>query len=217
MPVASETAVCAMPGLGDPSMPLDGIDVIAWVPGAMPISGVVLEMSPRDLKLQLDEGVATGSVVELELSSTEHGFSIAIRGVVHWRRPGESGCLAGVFLNSALPHDVVGHFWCDLRKELRYACDWKCGLHLPRQRRNHGATLLNYSRSGLMLETDADAFEQDVIGITDPDPQDPTPIVTGFVRWRTQHAPGRRLLGCELHEEQGQRLAAWLRSVGACG
>jgi len=198
-------------------MPLDGIDVVAWVPGAMPISGMVLEMSPRDLKLLLDEELATGSVVELELSSAEHAFSIAIRGVVHWRRPGESGCCVGVFLNSALPHEVVGHFWCDLRKELRYACEWKCGLHVPRQRRNHAATLLNYSRSGLMLDTDAEVCEQDVIGITDPAPHEHAPIVTGLVRWRTQHTPGRLLLGCELHEEQGQRLAAYLRSVGACG
>jgi hypothetical protein len=217
MPFASDIALLATPGLGDPSMPLDGIEVTAWVPGAMPIAGTVLEMSPRDLKLLLNEDLATGSIVELELSSSENGFSFAVRGVAHWRQTDESGSQVGVFLNSALPHDVVGHFWCDLRKELRYPCEWDCGLYLPRQRRNRRATLLNYSRSGLMLETDADVYEQDSVWITDAAHPHPASVVTGVVRWRIERMPGRCLLGCEMPDEQGQRLAAWLRSVGVCG
>ncbi len=217
MPFSSDTALLALPGAGDAIMPLDGIQVTAWIAGAMPIAGTVLEMSPRDLKLQLEEGLAAGSIVELELSSPEYGFSIAIRGVAHWKHAVESGVQVGVFLNSALPHDVVGHYWCDLRKELRYPCEWTCGLQRPRQRRSHRATLLNYSRSGLMLETDVALYERDVIGVADAAPQDTVPIVTGIVRWRTLRTSGRWLLGCEVLDEQGQRLAAYLRSVGACG
>jgi hypothetical protein len=217
MQVASDALMLLPPGLSDASMPLDGIHVTAWVPGAMPVAGSVLEMSPRDVKLVLDEDLPPGSIIELELTSSLHEFSVAIRGVAHWRHADESGAVVGVFLNSALPHDVVGHYWCDLRKELRYACEWSCGLYLPRQRRRHRATLLNYSRSGLMLETDAAVHEQDQIQLADAAPLDAPPIVTGVVRWRTPRAPGIFILGCELHDEQGQRLAAYLRSVGACG
>jgi hypothetical protein len=217
MRVASDALMLLPPGLTDASMPLDGIHVTAWVPGAMPVAGAVLEMSPRDLKLLLEEDLPAGSIVELELVSPVHEFSVAIRGVAHWRQVDESGALVGVFLNSALPHDVVGHYWCDLRKELRYACEWSCGLYLPRQRRRQRATLLNYSRSGLMLETDAVVHEQDPIQLADATSLEAVPIVTGVVRWRTPRAPGIFVLGCELHDEQGQRLAAYLRSVGACG
>ena len=217
MRVASDALMLLPPGLTDDSMPLDGIHVTAWVPGAMPVAGTVLEMSPRDLKLLLEDDLPPGSIIELELASPLHEFSVAIRGIIHWRQVSESGTVVGVFLNSALPHDVVGHYWCDLRKELRYACEWSCALQLPRQRRRHQATLLNYSRSGLMVETEAAVHEQDAISLADAALPDATPIVTGVVRWRTPRAPGTFVLGCELHDEQGQRLAAYLRSVGACG
>jgi len=217
MQVASDALMLLPPGLSDPSMPIDGIHVTAWVPGAMPVAGTVLEMSPRDLKLLLEDDLPPGSIVELELTSPLHEFSVAVRGVAHWRQPDDSGTLVGIFLNSALPHDVVGHYWSDLRKELRYPCAWSCGLYLPRQRRNHRATLLNYSRSGLMLQTDAAIHEQDLLHLTDALPVDAVPIVTGVVRWRTPRTPGNCLLGCELHDEQGQRLAAYLRSVGVSG
>lgn len=215
MTLTSDTPLLlGSPGFEDVSTPPVGLSVTAWVDGSLPRTGTVLEMSPRDLKVRVDDDLAAGSMVELELSSTEYGLGTALRGVVHWRQLDAEGPVVGIFLNSALPHLIVGHYWADLRKELRYPCDWPCAVRVPRDVRPCAATLLNYSRSGLMVEVEARAAEQPLVCLIDSAPLDLAPIVQGVVRWRSQIRSDRCLLGCELPDEQGQRLAAYLRSVG---
>jgi hypothetical protein len=215
MTLASATPLLlGSPGFEDVSTPPVGLCVTVWVNGSLPLTGTVLEMSPRDLKIQLDDDLAPGSMLELELSSLEFGFCTALRGVVHWRLLDADQPVAGVFLNSALPHSVVGHYWADLRKELRYPCEWPCGVRCVRVGRRCDAMLLNYSRSGLMVEVHGRILEDDVLSLVDSAPLELAPIVAGTVRWRSPIGDQRCLLGCELPDEQGQRLAAYLRSVG---
>lgn len=215
MTLASYTPVLlGSPGFEDVGTPPVGLCVTAWVNGSLPLTGTVLEMSPRDLKVRLDDDLAPGSMVELELSSSEFGFCTALRGVVHWRQMGSEPPVVGIFLNSALPHSVVGHYWADLRKELRYPCEWRCGVRGDRGGRPRDATLFNYSRSGLMVAVQGRLYEHEALWLIDSTPLELAPVVQGMVRWRSQISQDRCLLGCELPDEQGQRLAAYLRSVG---
>jgi hypothetical protein len=213
MPAVSSSPMIAAPGLSHLGLPLHGIDVTVWAPSSAPLTGAVLEMSPRDLKLRLSGEVTLGSVLELELRSEPYEFTCSIRGQVHWRIEGEGAIGIGVFLNRALPHEVVEHFWSDLRKELRYECDWSCQVYSPRRRRTHAACLLNYSRSGVLLATDFPAVAGDELSVLDASRPDSQAIVTGVVRWQAPHFGIQKMLGCELQQDDGARMAAYLRSV----
>lgn len=212
----SSSPTAAPPGLSRLGLPLHGIDVTVWALSVEPLAGAVLEMSPRDLKLQLNGDVPLGSVLELELRSDLYDFNCSIRGQVHWRTEQDGVIGLGVFLNRALPHEVVGHYWSDLRKELRYECDWSCRLYSPRRRRMHSACLLNYSRSGVLLASDFSAAAGDELSVVDASRPDSQPIVTGVVRWIAPHFGSQKLLGCELPQDDGVRMAAYLRSLRGC-
>lgn len=211
--------VHARPDLtGSPSgaavVPLDGIEATLWTAGAPPVRGSVLEMSPRDLKLQLYGDVKAGHIVELEVFSRQYGFHFSVRGQLHWRQSATATTIAGVFLHRALSHEVVGPFWSDLRKELRYNCDWT-SLILPRRRRRaFSAQLLNYSRSGLLMACRDPLSNGDEIAVLDPAHANGAPIVSGIVRWQSQHTPVEQLIGCELPEDHGLRISAYLRTAG---
>jgi hypothetical protein len=213
MPAVSSLSMAAAPGLSHLGLPLHGIEVTVWALSTAPLTGAVLEMSPRDLRLLVSGDVTLGSVLELELRSEPYDFTCSIRGQVHWRIEGEGAIALGVFLNRALPHEVVGPYWSDLRKELRYDCDWSCQLYSPRRRRTHSACLLNYSRSGVLLASDFPAVAGDELSLLDASRPDSQPIVTGVVRWQAPHFGIQKLLGCELTQDDGVRMAAYLRSV----
>jgi hypothetical protein len=204
----------AGPAYGDAAMPLHGIDVTLWSAGAPPVSGTILEMSPRDLKLQLRGDVKAGSIVELEVFSRLHDFNFSVRGHLHWRQPLGPNTIAGVFLHRALSHEVVSPFWSDLRKELRYACDWPCLLQQRRRRRIISGHLLNYSRSGVLIACRERLGGGEDVAVLDPSQSNPTTIVTGFVRWNSQNSPSEQLIGCELPEDHGVRVAAYLHTAG---
>lgn len=206
--------VLAGPSAGAAVVPLDGIEATLWTAGAPPVNGRVLEMSPRDLKLQLFGDVKAGHIVELEVFSRLHGFHFSVRGQLHWRQPRSSNTIAGVFLHRALPHDVVGPFWSDLRKELRYECDWTCLIQLRRRRRTAPAQLLNYSRSGFLMACREPLTAGDEVSLLDPSHPQAAPIVTGIIRWQSQHTPVEQLIGCELPEDHGLRISAYLRTAG---
>lgn len=213
MPGVSSLPTASAPGLSHLGLPLHGIDVTVWALSAAPLAGGVLEMSPRDLKLQLNGDVPIGTVLELELRSELHCFSCSIRGQVHWRVEQDGASALGVFLNRALPHEVVGHYWSDLRKELRYECDWSCQIYASRRRRTHSACLLNYSRSGVLLASDYPASGGDEVSLVDASRPDSHPIVSGVIRWIAPHFGNQKLLGCELPQDEGMRMAAYLRSM----
>jgi hypothetical protein len=204
----------AAPAHGDVAMPLHGIDVTLWSAGAPPISGTVLEMSPRDLKLQLRADVKAGSIVELEVYSRLHGFNFSVRGQLHWRQPVGTNTIAGVFLYRALSHEVVSPFWSDLRKELRYPCDWACLIQQKRRRRSNPARLLNYSRSGVLIACRERLAGGDEISVLDPSQSNPTSIVSGIVRWISQNMRTEQLIGCELPEDHGLRVSSYLQTAG---
>lgn len=204
----------AGPAYGDTAMPLNGIEVTLWSAGAPPVSGAILEMSPRDLKLQLRGDVKAGSIVELEVHSCQHDFHFSVRGQLHWRQPLGANTIAGVFLHRALSHEVVRPFWSDLRKELRYACDWTCLIQFKRRRRAISGYLLNYSRSGVLIATRERIAGGEEVAILDPTPTSPATIVTGIVRWNGQNSPSEQLIGCELPEDHGVRIAAYLHTAG---
>jgi hypothetical protein len=204
----------AEPASGQTAMPLPGIEATLWTAGAPPISGAVLEMSPRDLKLRLRGDVKAGNIVDVEVFSREHRFNFAVRGQLHWRQPGGISTIAGVFLHRALPHDVVGPFWSDLRKEIRYDCDWTCLISYKRRRRTIDAQLLNYSRSGFLMACRESIASGEEIAVLDPSQSHGAAIVSGIVRWQSQHSPGEQLLGCELPEDHGLRISAYLRTAG---
>lgn len=191
------------------------IQALAWIAGAEPEHGNVVELSPRDVMIELSRPLKLGSLVEFELSSALYGFSIAVHGLIHWRSRANGRWLLGAFLNQALPDDVVSHCWSDLRKELRYDCRWDCELLIPRDRRARDATLLNYSRSGAMIQTAQSVNRGEEVLVVDPDSSEKPILVRGIVRWLTQAECGDALLGCELPESQGVRLAAYLRTVDA--
>jgi hypothetical protein len=195
------------------ALPLPGIEATLWTAGTPPISGGILEMSPRDLMLRLRGDVKAGHIVDVEVHSALHGFNFSVRGQLHWRRPGGSTTIAGVFLHRALPHDVVGPFWSDLRKELRYGCDWTCMVHVKRRRRTIDAQLLNYSRSGFLMSCRESIASGEELAVLDPSQSHGAPIVTGIVRWQSQHS-NEQLIGCELPEDHGLRISAYLRTAG---
>ncbi len=213
MPALRSSPTVAASRLSDFGLPLHGLEATLWAPSCAPVGGAILEMSPRDLKLQIDGIVQLGTMVELELRSTLFDFSCSVRGQVHWQLDHPERFVVGVFLNRALSYDVVGHYWSDLRKELRYDCDWSCRLYSPRRRRTHSACLLNYSRSGILIASDFPAVSGDEIALIDASRPDTRPIVSGIVRWQAPHAGNQELLGCELPEEDGVRLSAYLRSL----
>ncbi|MFO1095118.1 MAG: hypothetical protein U0992_17700 [Planctomycetaceae bacterium] len=195
-------------------VPLDGIETTLWTAGAPPIRGSVLEMSPRDLKLQLYGDVKAGHIVDLEVFSRVYGFHFSVRGQLHWRQAGTASTIAGVFLHRALPHDVVGPFWSDLRKELRYNCDWTCLILPRRRRRSFSAQLLNYSRSGFLMACRDALSNGEDLAVLDPSHANGAAIVSGIVRWQSQHTPSETLVGCEVPEDHGLRISAYLRTAG---
>lgn len=204
----------AGPAYGDVAMPLQGIDVTLWSAGAPPVAGTILEMSPRDLKLQLHGDVKAGSIVDLEVYSRLHDFNFSVRGHLHWRQPMGMNTIAGIFLHRALSHEVVSPFWSDLRKELRYACDWSCLVQFKRRRRAVTAHLLNYSRSGVLIACRERISGGEEISLLDPAPSNPALIVSGVARWNSQNAPDEQLIGCEVPEDHGVRIAAYLHTAG---
>ncbi len=191
------------------------IQALAWIAGSAPEQGSVTELSPRDVKIEFSRPLKLGSLVEFELSSSLYGFSVAVHGLVHWRRQVDGKWLLGAFLNQALPENVVHHCWSDLRKELRYDCRWDCQLLTPRDRRTHTATLINYSRGGAMIQSAWSAPRGEEVLLVDPDSCEKPVLVRAIVRWITQAENGEALLGCELPDNQGSRLAAYLRTIGA--
>lgn len=191
------------------------IQALAWVEGSAPEQGVVVELSPRDVKVAFPRPLKLGSLVEFELSSSLYGFSIAIHGLVHWREQVSGQWVLGAFLNQTLPENVVQHCWSDLRKELRYDCQWSCELLGPRDRRSTPAKLLNYSRSGAMIQSTRAAGRGEELMVVDPASTDKPILVSGIVRWVSQAENGDALLGCELPDNQGSRLAAYLRTMDA--
>ena len=204
----------AGPAGGDTAMPLHGIEATLWSAGTPPVGGTILEMSPRDLKLRLLGDVKAGSIVDLEIFSGLHGFNFSVRGQLHWRQPSGANTIAGVFLHRALSHEVVGPFWSDLRKELRYACDWTCLVQHRRRRRTINAQLLNYSRSGILFACREAISSGEEIAVLDPSQSHAAAIVSGIVRWQSQHGGAEQLLGCELPEDHGLRVSAYLRTAG---
>lgn len=194
-------------------MPLDGIDATVWAPSSSPVGGRIIEMSPRDLKLVVSGYVKLGSIVELELTSELFRFATSVRGQVHWREPSGEASVIGLFLYRALPHEVVGHFFSDLRKELRYDCRWSCGLYLPRNKQTADAVLINYSRSGFLVEASRSLPESEEVRLFDVNRPDAGTIANGHVCWHTRQGGGDSLLGCALPDEQGVRLSEYLRSA----
>jgi hypothetical protein len=190
------------------------IQALAWIAGSAPEQGSVIELSPRDVKIEFSRPLKLGSLVEIELSSSLYGFSVAVHGLIHWRAPMNNKWLAGAFLNQTLPENVIQHCWSDLRKELRYDCRWDCELLTARDRRGHAAALLNYSRSGAMIQSTQPAARGDEVLVVDPGSFEKPVLVRGIVRWVTQGEDGSALLGCELPDDQGSRLAAYLRTIG---
>jgi len=193
-------------------VPLEGIEAQLWSAGAPPISGRVLEISPRDLKLQLLGDVKAGHIVDLEIFSRAHDFHFSVRGQLHWRQPGTAHTIAGVFLHRALTHEVVAPYWSDLRKEIRYPCDWTCLLR--RRRRTARVQLLNYSRCGCLIAGRDPLSNGEEVVLLDPSHAEAPPIVTGVVRWQSQHTPTEYLIGCELPDDHGLRISAYLRTSG---
>jgi len=197
----------------DNGMPLEGIDVTAWAAGIAPFLGQVIEMSPRDLKVLVSDPLPPGTIVDLEVTTSLTDSTASVRGLVHWQVSRPDGWWLGIFLNSTLPRDTVAPYWSDLRKELRYDCQWPCAIHQTRPTSHHDGTLLNYSRSGLLIESERPArFEE---RITLSTRGDRSPVIHAIVRWHTRNDAGRSLIGCEVDDEQGLRLARFLQTVDA--
>lgn len=192
------------------------IQALAWITGSPPERGSVTELSPRDVKMEFSRPLKLGSLVEIELSSSLYGFSLAVHGLIHWRARAGDQWLLGAFLNQDLPENVIHHCWSDLRKELRYDCRWECELLTLSDRRTHPAVLLNYSRCGAMIRTAKPAARGEELLVVDPNSAEKPALAQGIVRWTTQAEEGAALLGCELPDDQGSRLAAYLRTIGAC-
>lgn len=190
------------------------IQALAWIAGSNAEQGSVTELSPRDVKIEFSRPLKLGSLVEIELSSSLYGFSVAVHGLIHWREHTNGTWLVGAFLNQTLPDNVIQHCWSDLRKELRYDFRWDCELLVHRDRQRHPATLLNYSRSGAMIQSARHAAKGEEVLVVDPGSAEKPALVRGIVRWVTQGEDGAALLGCELPDDQGSRLAAYLRTIG---
>lgn len=105
-------------------------------------------------------------------------------------------------------------FWSDLRKELRYACDWSCLVQFKRRRRSTTGHLLNYSRSGVLMACRERISSGEEIMLLDPTPSNPAMIVSGIARWNSQNSPHEQLIGFELPEDHGVRIAAYLHTAG---
>lgn len=191
------------------------IEARAWIAGSAPELGSVVELSPRDVRIEFSRPLKLGSLVEFELSSSLYGFSVAVHGLIHWRAQVHGKWLLGAFLSRTLPDNVVHFCWSDLRKELRYDCRWDCELITPRDRRTRPARLLNYSRGGAMIQSARATPRGEEVLVVDPTSTDKPVLVRGVVRWVSQAEDGDALLGCELPENQGSRLAAYLRTIGA--
>ncbi len=210
-PLGIEAA--SIPGCGAADAPIIGVEAVVWIDGVPPARSRVVEMSPRDVKLCLTQRLELGGLVDLELLSDVYGFTVCARGIVHWRQPHGDGWQVGVFLRQPLPNEVVTPCWSDLRKELRYPCEWPCRMLSARQRRFRDGTILNYSRSGLLVEARAPVVSGEELSLLDPFTAQP--LVVGVARWQSQPDRGRHLIGCELPDEEGVRLAAYLRAAGA--
>jgi hypothetical protein len=199
----------------DSALPTTPIQALAWLQGSTSEQGNVTELSRRDVKVVFSRPLKLGSLVEFELSSALYGFSVAVHGLIHWCEPVDGKWVLGAFLNQDLPENVISHCWSDLRKELRYDCRWDCALLTPRDRRDRKATLLNYSRSGAMIQSARSVPKGEDVLVVDPESCEKPALVRGIVRWVTNAGNGDALLGCEFPEGQGSRLAAYLRTIGA--
>jgi hypothetical protein len=210
----SQRRSTAAHGRTDTGIPIHGLEAALWAPGCDMIRGKVLEISPRDLKLEIAGSLKLGTAAEVVLTSAQFEFTTQLRGQVHWREPAGELQRIGIFLHRALLHEVVSHFWGDLRKELRYACEWPCLVSTRRGRRIHNGTLLNYSRTGVLVRCAYAPADGEEIALLDPVHPDALAIVTGTTRWRSPHETGQWLLGCELPDDHGVRLASYLRTTG---
>ncbi len=172
--------------------------------GDIRVDAAVEEATGNDVLLSVRHRLPLGQQIEVAFQPMVPMVELTIPGVVHWIKADRDEFHAGIVLREAVPEDFqVRHPACE-RRDLRFPCEVFGQLEWPQQHRSVRATAINYSRSGICVQT---KFK--------PEPgasfrflwDNPTSHrVLGTVRWVLEDS-GVFLAGCELNQGYGYALS----------
>jgi hypothetical protein len=164
-------------------------------------------MSMLDLRMMVDEALQVGELVHVDLQPENWPGVIPAAGMVHASEATIGGQLLGVFLSEPLPADFAAACWLEMRRELRYPCNWPIWVRFGAERRLFTGMLRNYSRSGLQLQVARPVRKGETVTIVGDEP-----LVDGVVRWAAPHRGNSTVVGCAAPPGSGLKLALRLQT-----
>lgn len=78
---------------------------------------------------------------------------ISLPGIVHWVTAGTSSVATGIVLLSPVPPEFLACHPSCMRNSVRFQCKLSGEVHYPKIRSSSVATVLNYSRHGICMQT----------------------------------------------------------------
>jgi hypothetical protein len=168
-------------------------------------SAYIIESAKHDLHLSLERPIPAGETVEFSVST---GFPVetkVVTGAVHWSMSHRVNSEIGVAVTAPVPPELIVASRGSLRNDIRYPCKVAGMLGLVQDKMLKPATAINYSRSGMCLQSTERfeagqelRFEWNSWGGRTESASGRE--MTASIRW-ISHVGGMSLIGCDTPEK----------------
>lgn len=121
--------------------------------GDVRVDALVDAAAGHDMLLGVRHRLPLGQQVEVALQPLVPTVELKLPGTVHWINPAQDEFLTGIVLQTPVPDDfLLRHPGCE-RSHLRFSCQVTGEVEWPTEQRRSQATVINYSRTGICLQT----------------------------------------------------------------
>lgn len=177
-------------------------------------SGQVLESSPYDIRFETTGRLGVKDIVTLCWGSQYLVSDIEVSGVIHWIEKSASKTQFGLATLRPIPEELLLDDGGLQRSSIRYQCRFNGRIQKNGSTSSSPAVVLNYSRGGVCIQSDAVVEKGDEIVFETVHDSVSMPVQkSGFrgrlamtVRWISGQM-GVRLLGCSMGNEYGYLLS----------
>lgn len=165
----------------------------------------VMETGRFDLRIASESPLSISEAVEFELAT---GFPAEVkkwRGVVHWTFANRKLNEAGIALTAPVPPELVIASSSSMRSSVRFPCRLAGKIVSLKDGKKLTAKTINYSRSGMLLQTSTEYQIGDRIvfewySVRSQLPSQQHRSVEAVVRWTSKESDSY-LLGCETSKD----------------
>lgn len=190
--------------LPESSYAFDNLQAEVTIKGQTVVANI-LAIAPRELRVKVPVFCPRWTSVGIRLSNRFIELDSVAFGEVHWFKRSDTEWELGIWLDEELDESVVGAYWQDMRRELRYEVNWGAVAQWPDGDRK-AIRITDYSLSGMSFNCSSTITSRSEFLIWKSYDTGPA-VASGIASWTTASAASRHIVGCRLPGNTGYELA----------